>query len=238
MALHNWNDYEKDLDARDRVREFAHGCIVFFALLVIASLFGCTDRDGTYEPTLQNVGALRPMPQAHVTLSAPTGNFGCNQVHVQFFASTNGGPELSLVDGLPNSVRLRRIPNTCTNPGALFSFTAVWQPEQSRYQCDAYIPTENANNGLQIPFSVGEQVAVKIQFVYWDNGSQVTVVRDCSIIDTVPDCQGGGGGSGGGFEEQSEDSTLSARKVLDPYRFEPEFAEDWISSFWWTYGIK
>lgn len=39
MTLHSWKDYERDLDERDKARDFAHGLLVFACLITIASLF-------------------------------------------------------------------------------------------------------------------------------------------------------------------------------------------------------
>lgn len=41
MTSQPFNDYEKDLEERDKLRDLAHGCVVFVALIVILSLFGC-----------------------------------------------------------------------------------------------------------------------------------------------------------------------------------------------------
>lgn len=68
MTLHTWKDYNRDLDARDRARDFWHGLLVFVAVMTIASLFACEQQP--YNPELSNALTLEPIdwhPQASLT---------------------------------------------------------------------------------------------------------------------------------------------------------------------------
>lgn len=53
----SWLDYEQDLKARDRVRDFWHGCIVFMCVAVVMSLMAC-NRANPYEPEQMNAAKL------------------------------------------------------------------------------------------------------------------------------------------------------------------------------------
>jgi len=59
MTSQPFNDYQKDLDERDKVRDFFHGIVVFMALIVIVSLVGCEQQP--LNPELANVMTLEPL---------------------------------------------------------------------------------------------------------------------------------------------------------------------------------
>lgn len=56
---HDFQDYEKDIEARDRARDFWYGCLVFAALITIASLFACEQEP--LNPELSNALTLEPI---------------------------------------------------------------------------------------------------------------------------------------------------------------------------------